>query len=545
MWKIKYNFLFINFLFTCIIFVILIMDYAISESPKLDQGLFSIDQETRESALKELSVLDIDSKKELIPSLIEAVKSDYKYIRLGAFDALARIGSQAVPVPDIIKILKDENTTFRKRAIEALGRLGPEAKEAVPVLIQALKDNEIRSYAADTLGKIGSEAREAVPTLIKLLNNKDMRYTIPNVLGKIGATSVPALIQALKDEDARVRSGAAFALTNIGAEAIEAIPALIEALKDQDRDVRQSASTALFAIGRVAKDDIPKLIEILKTGDKEARFSAARVLVKIDPGIEEAISVLVQALEGKDQVVRHVAIYTLSKIERPDPAYKKAVPSLIRIFLDNDPYNTSRLLAAEALGKISLWAEEAVPFLVKALKESESIVRSRVANALEGIGTREAIKAVNHYRKEEDLRARRSEQEKQRLYTKEEMLASKPDNELRWKVSVKGWNQDELLITRHTRWRPYEEKPDRLVIWLRVKDKFKILKVMEADAGSGVSPTRHPVLDIRKRSFFILFLIQVGRLGTIKRSYYLSCLITHCKKLSLSVHMSGIRNRID
>ena len=56
---------------------------------------------------------------------------------------------------------------------------------------------------------------------------------------------VPALIQALKDEDWRVRYDAAKTLGQIGPEAKAAVPALAQALKDGDWHVRQSAAEAL------------------------------------------------------------------------------------------------------------------------------------------------------------------------------------------------------------------------------------------------------------------------------------------------------------
>jgi HEAT repeat protein len=52
----------------------------------------------------------------------------------------------------------------------------------------------------------------------------------------------------LKDRDERVRQSAAWALGEIGAAAKPAVPALIEALKDEDRDVQFRAAEALKRI---------------------------------------------------------------------------------------------------------------------------------------------------------------------------------------------------------------------------------------------------------------------------------------------------------
>ena len=82
---------------------------------------------------------------------------------------------------------------MRRYAASALGRIGPAAKEAVPVLVLALKNDKdklVREYAAYALGGIGPAAKEAVT----------------------------ALTDALTDEDANVHDAAKYALEKIKAE---------------------------------------------------------------------------------------------------------------------------------------------------------------------------------------------------------------------------------------------------------------------------------------------------------------------------------------
>ncbi len=103
-------------------------------------------------------------------------------------------------------------------------------QEDVPTLIHKLKDRdkEVRFNAAYAVGKIGPAAKEAVPALIAALKD-EYRWVAASALGKIGPAAVPALIAALKDEDGSVRVSAAFALGWIGPAAF---PSLIAALKD-------------------------------------------------------------------------------------------------------------------------------------------------------------------------------------------------------------------------------------------------------------------------------------------------------------------------
>src|SRR5262249_30262903 len=59
---------------------------------------------------------------------------------------------------------------------------------------------------------------------------------------------IPGLIQALQDDNPKVRKRAAIALERMGPKAKEAIPALEKALKDSDGDVRAAAASALEKI---------------------------------------------------------------------------------------------------------------------------------------------------------------------------------------------------------------------------------------------------------------------------------------------------------
>ena len=59
----------------------------------------------------------------------------------------------------------------------------------------------------------------------------------------------PALMEAVKDPDAKVRGEAILALLRLGPAAKEAIPILSEAQKDKDGQVRMYAAKALAKIG--------------------------------------------------------------------------------------------------------------------------------------------------------------------------------------------------------------------------------------------------------------------------------------------------------
>jgi HEAT repeat protein len=75
-----------------------------------------------------------------------------------------------VVIPALIEALKNDKVAFvRGAAADALGGFGPMAKDAVPVLIDALQDNDFaQSFArpvVEARGAIGPAAKEALPAL--------------------------------------------------------------------------------------------------------------------------------------------------------------------------------------------------------------------------------------------------------------------------------------------------------------------------------------------------------------------------------------------
>lgn len=96
--------------------------------------------------------------------------------------------SEKVAVPYLIKLLQDPNRDSRVLACRELGALGPDAKDAVPTLAEAVRNDAsgtVRMCAADALVRIGPESKIALPALEAAL--KDQRLAKrPEVVTKIG-----------------------------------------------------------------------------------------------------------------------------------------------------------------------------------------------------------------------------------------------------------------------------------------------------------------------------------------------------------------------
>ncbi len=148
---------------------------------------------------------------EAVPVLIDLLRNGRELrMREYAASALGQIGPAAeAAVPALASALDTRDEDRREAAAEALGNIGPAAREAVPALSIALRNRKAglkrtapglvdfdyegadsesaRKAAAVALGKIGSEAKDAIP----------------------------ALREALKDDSAHVRRAAADALREI------------------------------------------------------------------------------------------------------------------------------------------------------------------------------------------------------------------------------------------------------------------------------------------------------------------------------------------
>ena len=84
--------------------------------------------------------------------------------------------------------LKNGNIKERRDAVKQIGLFGPLAKDAVPVLIEAMNMDEnlfVRKDAAVTLGKIGPAAKSAVPALKIALQEPTLRSRADEALKRI------------------------------------------------------------------------------------------------------------------------------------------------------------------------------------------------------------------------------------------------------------------------------------------------------------------------------------------------------------------------
>jgi HEAT repeat protein len=81
--------------------------------------------------------------KAAVPQLKAALQDDLYLVSIEAAKALWVISKDKTTIPSVVKFLKSKNAGIRWSAAEHLGWFGPSAKEAVPALLEALKDTGV------------------------------------------------------------------------------------------------------------------------------------------------------------------------------------------------------------------------------------------------------------------------------------------------------------------------------------------------------------------------------------------------------------------
>ena len=153
--------------------------------------------------------------------------------------ALAKLAAPEETVPLLVELMKRKSAASRIAAATGLGKLGPRASDAIPALIDTLKEaiavaakdgfahDDVGRRTAEALGEISPRAPDAQATA------KDV---------------IAVLKQALKSSAFSIRSSAIEALGNFGPKAGAAIPTLREFLTGRDDYLRGAAESALKKI---------------------------------------------------------------------------------------------------------------------------------------------------------------------------------------------------------------------------------------------------------------------------------------------------------
>jgi S1-C subfamily serine protease/HEAT repeat protein len=198
---------------------------------------------------------------------------------------------------------------------------------------------------------------------------------------------VDTLIKALQDADATVRSFAARALEERGAEASAAKDALSRALLDSNPGVRVDAATALAAVS--PKD--PKVLEILlavfKSDSSSRREAAAIALGRLGNKDARVLQALADGLRSDDKTVFQASLRSLDLL-KPE-GHQTALPIVIgrldKALAGGDPLSPLALVDALAICGAQD-TRQVAPVLLRILRSRKTSLDLACTRALSELG---------------------------------------------------------------------------------------------------------------------------------------------------------------
>jgi HEAT repeat protein len=251
-------------------------------------------------------------------------------------------------------------------------------------------DDEAGRKAPEELAKIGAAA---VPRLIEALSNQEarVRYRSVAALGNIGdARACGPIMEALrKDKDARVRQLAVWYLGQ-WFDREEVRKAVLQALQDEDSDVCIRA-TMIVEANKYA-GAVPSLTKLLESKDGGVRYGAVRAIAEIQG--EKAIELLKKVLQNDNNPeVRAAAVHYLGQwFDRPE------IRDLIVGELDDkDKY--VRAWAVRVVGEKRY--EPALPKIMPLLQDTDEKVRYDALAAVAAIKGKESIELLKDVMKKD------------------------------------------------------------------------------------------------------------------------------------------------
>ncbi|MCB0061402.1 MAG: HEAT repeat domain-containing protein [Caldilineaceae bacterium] len=221
-------------------------------------ALTNPDKQQRLRAADRLGLLG-DAAGDAIPALAGALADEYEPVALNAAYALAGMGAPAIDA--LVTALESEQKDVVRNAAYGLAALGSAAVNALTERLNHSAE-QTRGYAAFALGEVGladiADPQPAVAGLAQVVADESewVRRNGVEALGTLGIKNQPAteraaveaLCNGLRDGDGQVRFTSALSLTRLGPESAVAVPALQQALHDENRYVRANAVDALKRI---------------------------------------------------------------------------------------------------------------------------------------------------------------------------------------------------------------------------------------------------------------------------------------------------------
>jgi HEAT repeat protein len=308
---------------------------------------------------------------------------------------------RVLSIQEVLPFFEVTSATVTYYATHAIGSVeGSQATEVLFFLANNIEASEaIRALSLRLIGERGSTEIAGALTQLLLDDSPAVRQHVALALGRMGAFSaVKSLYQTLIDPDEDVRYGVGVSLGLLGD--VRSVPFLLKALQHADKYTQEMAE---LAFDRMGSESLSELLSAMRKMPLPYRVDAVerldslrdeRVMLPFIQYLldEQVYAPIRQALLNLGDPVDAPLIYVLEQDAVPalkekairlllDRECQEAIPVLMKLLKD-DSVNL-RELSARSLGKLKASeAEKALLGVIKKDSESDDVI----AEALLSLG---------------------------------------------------------------------------------------------------------------------------------------------------------------
>jgi HEAT repeat protein len=324
-------------------------------------------------------------------TLIKLLRHRDPSVRLAAIQAVGTAKSGALSVlPELIITLQgDISPKVRNQAAWAIGQFGAKGKEAIPTVLDALKQNHpledfhggrdlktlddtIHKTCVVTLGQIGygsSTACNALAAILSDANKEPLQEAAMKALYSLGtgATSVvPILAEQMSNEQPPKKLALIKLLKRIGATAGDAVPKLKDCMKSNDPAVRRAALDAILTISSNEKEKQDLLLTESSDSDAGVKGVASEALASSTAVSPENLKAAIDLAEHGKPEERTANLKTLSTY---GPIAAVALPMLIKTYVTTTVAPAQRKIAFDTIKKLDPTGHKIIPLLKENLND--------------------------------------------------------------------------------------------------------------------------------------------------------------------------------
>jgi len=318
---------------------------------KLKAVLASDTAQTRLWAAAALTLADLTNDASA-PVFLEALKGDDEQQRIVAIRGLRRLwyDGNVIPAPigaALVARLSSKNPNEAYEASMAIAHRKLHAQQ-LPAMLELLKDPDARTHGFTALAQGALVDAQLVPPMIEALKSdqKDQRQAAADALREQGEPAYKALLEVFLDGEApdAVRSAAGKGLLTMRSEKPDGqTQEMVELLDSPQPHLRHCAAILLANWGHEWTPLKTSLLQALKSGEYQIRYAAVNALKKRKDGLRDAQSELIKMLASADENQRGTAANVLALAGDPSP---EVIDALIQALLAAESHQTDIFTSA-------------------------------------------------------------------------------------------------------------------------------------------------------------------------------------------------------